>query len=108
MEPPIGPSSAGWLLGGPLMVSFDDADVRLSPGGLTVYGNEERTEIPLVTVEDGRDGRLNTFHDAIVTGRPLPANARWGNATIELLLAIEQSGEQRKEMFLQHQTPTVD
>ena len=108
MEPPTGPSSAGWLLGGPLMVSFDDADVRLSPGGLTVYGNEERTEIPLVTVEDGRDGRLNTFHDAIVTGGPLPANARWGNATIELLLAIEQSGEQRKEMFLQHQTPTVD
>ena len=108
MEPPTGPSSAGWLLGGPLMVSFDDADVRLSPGGLTVYGNEERTEIPLVTVEDGRDGRLNTFHDAIVTGRPLPANARWGNATLELLLAIEQSGEQRKEMFLQHQTPTVD
>ena len=108
MEPPTGPSSAGWLLGGPLMVSFDDADVRLSPGGLTVYGNKERSEIPLVTVEDGRDGRLNTFYDAIVTDRPLPANARWGNATIELLLAIEQSGEQRKEMFLEHQTPTVD
>ncbi len=108
MEPPTGPSSAGWLLGGPLMVSFDDADVRLSPGGLTVYGNKERAEIPLVTVEDGRDGRLNTFYDAIVTGRPLPADARWGNATLELLLAIEQSGEQRKEMFLEHQTPTVD
>ena len=108
MEPPTGPSSAGWLLGGPLMVSFDDADVRLSPGGLTVYGNKERSEIPLVTVEDGRDGRLNTFHDAIVTGHPLPADARWGNATLELLLAIEQSGEQRREMFLEHQTPTVD
>ena len=107
-EPPTGPSSAGWLLGGPLMVSFDDADVRLSPGGLTVYGNNERSEIPLVTVEDGRDGRLNTFYDAITTGRPLPAHARWGNATIELLLAIEQSGEQRKEMFLEHQVPTVD
>ena len=107
-EPPTGPSSAGWLLGGPLMVSFDDADVRLSPGGLTVYGNKERSEIPLVTVEDGRDGRLNTFYDAITTDRPLPANARWGNATIELLLAVEQSGEERKEIFLEHQTPTVD
>ena len=108
MEPPTGPSSAGWLLGGPLMVSFDDADVRLSPGGLTVYGNNERSEIPLVTVEDGRDGRLNTFYDAITTDRPLPADARWANATIELLLAVEQSGEQRKEMFLEHQVPTVD
>ena len=107
-EPPTGPSSAGWLLGGPLMVSFDDADVRLSPGGLAVYGNKERTEIPLVTVEDGRDGRLNTFYDAIVTDRPLPAHARWGNATIELLLAVEQSGAERKEMFLEHQVPTVD
>ena len=90
------------------MVSFDDADVRLSPGGLAVYGNKERTEIPLVTVEDGRDGRLNTFYDAIVTDRPLPAHARWGNATIELLLAVEQSGAERKEMFLEHQVPTVD
>ena len=80
----------------------------MSPEGLVVYGDEERTDIPLVTMEDGRDGRVNTFHDAIVSGRPLPADGRWGNATLELLLAVEESGRQRREIFLQHQTPTVD
>ena len=107
IEPP-GPSRAGWLLGGPWIVSFDRADVRLTPEGLVVYGDRERTEIPLVTYEDGRDGRINTYYDAITGDRPLPADGAWGNATLELLLAIEESGKQRKEMFLEHQTPTVD
>ena len=107
LEPP-GPSRAGWLLGGPMIASFDKADVRLTPEGLAVYGDQERTEIPLVTYEDGRDGRVNTYYDAIVGDRPLPADGAWGNATLELLLAIEESGKQRKEMFLEHQTPTID
>lgn len=108
IRPETGPASAGWLLGGPFVASFDRADVRLTPEGIVVYGDAEREEIPLVTMEDGRDGRLNTFYDAISTGRPLPADARWGNATLELLLAVETSGAERREVFLQHQTPTVD
>ncbi len=107
LEPP-GPSSAGWILGGPFIASFDDGDVRMTPEGLVVYGNSERTEIPLVTYDDGRDGRLNTFYESIVTGKPLPADGSWGNATLELLLAIENSGIERREIFLQHQTATVD
>jgi phthalate 4,5-cis-dihydrodiol dehydrogenase len=90
-------------------VSFDKADVRLTPGGLTVYGDEELREIKLgVKGEDGRDGRINTFYQAIVKDRPLPADGAWGMATLEVLLAIEQSGRERKEVFLTHQTPTVD
>lgn len=108
LERPAGPSSAGWILGGPFIASFDRGDVRMTPEGLVVYGGEERTEIPLVTMEDGRDGRVNTFYDAIVSGRPLPADGRWGNATLELLLAVELSGKERREVFLEHQTPTVD
>jgi phthalate 4,5-cis-dihydrodiol dehydrogenase len=101
--------SLGWIMGGPLIVSFDKADVRLTPGGLTVYGDEELREIKLgVKGEDGRDGRINTFYHAIVKDRPLPADGAWGMATLEVLLAIEQSGRERKEVFLTHQTPTVD
>ena len=73
-----------------------------------MYGNQERSEIPLVTMEDGRDGRINTYYDAITGDRPLPADGAWGNATLELLLAIEESGKQRKEMYLEHQVPTID
>src|SRR5206468_1007452 len=58
--------------------------------------------------EDGRDGRVNTFYDAIVRDRPLPADGAWGMATLEVLLAIEKSGRTRKEASLRHQVPTID
>ena len=29
-------------------------------------------------------------------------------ATLEVLLAVEESGRKREEVFLSHQTPTVD
>ena len=100
--------SLGWIMGGPMIVSFDHGDVRMTPGGLTVYGDEEIREIPLgVKGEDGRDGRINTFYEAIANDRPLPADGSWGMATLEVLLAIEESGRERKEVFLKHQTPTV-
>ena len=91
-----------------MVVTFDHGDVRLTPEGLVVYGDDERTEIPLATAYDGRDGRLDTFHQAITEGRALAADGKWGMATLELLLAIERSGQERRELFLAHQVATVD
>jgi predicted dehydrogenase len=108
-EPRPAQPSLGWIMGGPLIASFDKGDVRMSPGGLTVYGDEELYEIKLgVKGEDGRDGRINTFYDAIVRGRPLPADGAWGMATLEVILAIEESARTRKEAFLRHQVATID
>lgn len=102
------PRSGGWILGGPLIVSYDHADVKLSPGGLMVYGDDEQREIPLAIREDGRDFRLNSFYDAITTGCPLQCDARWGKATVEALLAIAESGRERREVLLQHQVAYAD
>ena len=108
-EPPPAQPSLGWIMGGPLIASFDKGDVRMTPGGLTVYGDDELHEIKLgVKGEDGRDGRINTFYDAIVRDRPLPADGAWGMATLEVILAIEESSRTRKEAFLRHQVPTID
>jgi hypothetical protein len=96
-------------MGGPSIASFDNGDVRMSAEGLTVYGDDEVREIKLGTKgEDGRDGRINTFYDAIVRGRPLPADGAWGMATLEVILAIEKSASTRTQVFLQHQVPTID
>jgi phthalate 4,5-cis-dihydrodiol dehydrogenase len=101
--------SLGWIMGGPLIASFDKGDVRMTPGGLTVYADDELYEIKLgVKGEDGRDGRINTFYDAIVRGRALPADGAWGMATLEVILAIEESGRTRKEAYLRHQVPTIN
>jgi phthalate 4,5-cis-dihydrodiol dehydrogenase len=108
-EPRSTQASLGWIMGGPLIASFDKADVRITTGGLAVYGDNELYEIKLgVKGQDGRDGRINTFYDAIVRNRPLPADGTWGMATLEVLLAIEESGRTRREVFLRHQVPTID
>ena len=74
-------------------------------GGIDPIG---RREYGKVLVELGRDGRINTYYEAIVNGKPLPADGRWGKATLELLLAIEESGAKRAEMRLSHQVPAMD
>jgi phthalate 4,5-cis-dihydrodiol dehydrogenase len=98
----------GWIMGGPTVISFDHADVSFSRNGLEVFSDDARYEIDLKGPEDGRDGRLNTYYDAIVNGAPLPADGRWGMATLEVLLAVGESGAQRKELMLEHQVASVD
>jgi predicted dehydrogenase len=108
-EPQPARPSLGWIMGGPLIASFDKGDVRMTPGGLTVYGDDESYETKLgVKGKDGRDGRINTFYDAIVRGRPLPADGAWGMATLEVILAIEESAKTRKEVFLRRQVSTIE
>ena len=98
----------GWILGGPLVVSFDKGDVRLSPAGLIVDGDEESREITFTDAGDGRDERLRTFYEAVALGRALPADGRWGKATQEVLVAVERSAQTRTEVMLSHQTPYPD
>ena len=97
-------------MGGPLIASFDKGDVRMSPGGLTVYGDDELYEIKLgVKGEDGRDGRVNTFYGAIggATGRSPPTvlgewppwKCSWRSKS--------PAGHARKP-FSRHQVPTID
>ena len=98
--------ASGWIMSGPLIVSFERGDVRLSPNGLIVDGDDKQWEIPVQG--DGRDHRLASFHDAITHGTPLMADGRWGKATQEMLVAVQQSAEQRQEIMLTQQVPTVD
>lgn len=98
--------SGGWILGGPIVASFENGDVRLTPQGLAVDGDEQQWVIPLDG--DGRDFRLQSFYAAIVDGTPLAADGRWGLATQEMLVAIEQSATTRSEVRLTRQCPVVD
>jgi phthalate 4,5-cis-dihydrodiol dehydrogenase len=97
--------SAGWVLGGPLIVTFDKGDVRLTPGSLRVYGDEDQWEIPISTETDGRHGIVNQLYEAVVNGHRPVADGRWGKATVEVLLAVLASARERREVFLAHQVP---
>jgi phthalate 4,5-cis-dihydrodiol dehydrogenase len=100
--------SSEWVLGGPLIATFDRGDVRLTPGGLIIYDDEDRREVAVSPDTDGRHGIINQVYRAIVNDHRPAADGYWGRATLEVMLAVLESGRTRKEVFLSHQTPTVE
>ena len=99
----------GWASGGPMIVSFDHADIWMMPEGLLVCDDDAQQYVPVPNIHgDGRWGRVNTFREAIVNDTAPAADGRWGKATLEVILALIQSGRERREIYLEHQTPTPD
>jgi phthalate 4,5-cis-dihydrodiol dehydrogenase len=80
-------------------------DLRASADGVFVYSEDGKREIPLP--DGGRySGRLTVLDDmraAIATGRPPVHDGRWGKATLEVALAIQQSARDHREVALNHQ-----
>ena len=103
-----GDGSGGWVMGGPMIVSFDKGDVRLSPKGLLLYTDDGAQEVEVDITLDGHHGSTASFYQGVANDRPPQADGRWGKATLELILAVFQSGKERKEIFLSHQRPTAD
>jgi phthalate 4,5-cis-dihydrodiol dehydrogenase len=97
-----------WILGGPLIVSFDRGEMRLTPNGLLIYGEDDMWEMAISADTDGRDGVVKQFYDAVVHGKRLANDGVWGKATLEVLLALLQSSTERREVLLSHQVATTD
>ena len=89
-------------------MTFEHGDVRLTPSGLCIYGNEDTRNIPISTETDGRHGIVDQLYEAVVNGRRPSADGLWGKATLEVLLAVLASARERRELFLAHQVPAPD
>jgi phthalate 4,5-cis-dihydrodiol dehydrogenase len=94
-------SHAGWF--GITVASFERGDVRQSPNGLYIYGDEGRREIPVH--EDASAGRpeLQELWAALTENKPISHDGRWGAATLEATVAVMQSARERREIMLSHQ-----
>jgi phthalate 4,5-cis-dihydrodiol dehydrogenase len=90
------------------VVSCERGDIRQSPGGLFVYDDRGRRELPLPAGVSGRDLMLQELHDAIFSGVLPLHDARWAKATLEVSLAVMASAHERREVVLAHQTPVLD
>jgi hypothetical protein len=77
----------------------------LTPGGLVIYGDEDRREIPISRETDGRHAIVDQMYEAVVNGHRPSADGPWGKATLEVLLAVLASARERREVFLSHQVP---
>ena len=85
------------------LASFERGDLRQSPNGLYIYDDNGRREVP---VEGGRGVgtlEMQEMHDAIFEDAPIVHDGRWAAATLEVALAIVQSGRERREVMLSHQ-----
>ncbi|HYU21400.1 MAG TPA: Gfo/Idh/MocA family oxidoreductase [Chloroflexota bacterium] len=91
------------------VASLDRADVRQSKHGLCIHSDEGKRELDLVspheTTVSQRRAELVELYDAVVGGKPLWHDGRWGMATLEVCLAIVESAEQRREVLLHTRCP---
>jgi len=80
-------------------------DLRGSADGVYVYNEAGRSEITLPGggKYSGRHNVLDDMRVAILEGKKPVHDGRWGKATLEVALAIQQSARERREVTLAHQ-----
>jgi hypothetical protein len=85
------------------LVTCERGDLRESSEGLFLYERGKRQTIP---VEDELRGaaELQELYQAVRFGAPIVHDGRWGEATLEVCLAIHESAIHGKEVQLQRQT----
>ena len=88
---------------GPMIFSFERADVRQSPSGLMVYGDDRTYEVDVPTAPGGAWAMIEELCDAVATGQPAPHDGCWGAATVEVCDAILESARTHREVLLSHQ-----
>jgi len=94
------------------IASLDRADVRQSAYGIYVHSDAGKEDVPIVAGRamgvGQRRAELEELYDAVVLGKPLWHDGRWGMATLEVCLAMMESARERKEVMLKHQVPVPD
>lgn len=90
------------------LVSCENGDIRQSADGLTVYGEDGKKEIPIPRGRRGREAEIEELYQAVVNDRPVFHDGRWGEATLEVCLAILESAKARREIHLSHQVASPE
>jgi phthalate 4,5-cis-dihydrodiol dehydrogenase len=80
--------------------------VRQSASGLYVYDDEGRWE-ETMPPEAGDSAEANEIDELLngIAGKAVLRDGRWGKATLEVVLAIAESSESRRDVILKHQVP---
>lgn len=90
---------------GIIVASFERGDVRQSPNGVYVYGDDGRREIEVHGDRGIGTLEMKEMYESLTAGRPITHNGRWAMATAEVGNAIVRSGHERREIMLTHQCP---
>jgi phthalate 4,5-cis-dihydrodiol dehydrogenase len=93
---------------GVYIASCERGDIRQSPGGLLIYDDNGKREVPADTEREFGNGELLEMYRALREGGTIRHDGRWGMATLELIYSIMQSGREHREIRLTHQCPAPD
>ncbi len=85
------------------IVTCEKGDIRQSPDGIYLYTDQGRNEVPIPAGAHGREAEIRELYEGVVNGHPVFHDGRWGEATLEVSLAILQSAEERREIPMSHQ-----
>jgi len=91
----------GWF--GVTVASFERGDARQSQNGLYVYDENGRREVPVFGGRGTGLLEMREMFECITEGTPIVHDGRWALATLEVGMAILESGRERREIVLEHQ-----
>jgi phthalate 4,5-cis-dihydrodiol dehydrogenase len=86
-----------------MIATCERADLRPLPEGVMIYGDTEKRLEPLPAPKLPRVEVIDELYDAVVNGKKPLHDGEWGMATLEVCLAILESGRSGKEVPLRHQ-----
>ncbi len=90
---------------GELTLTFDHADIRVTPQALEIYGGDYiRTERVLPVIA-GRRNVLNALWALVRENAPAVQDERWGHATLEVCHGILNSGRSGEVQIMREQVP---
>lgn len=88
---------------GPIIVSCDRADLRLTPDGVHVYGETDKHFVPAPALRHPRSEVIDALVAAVRDDRPPAQTGAWGLASLEICHAILQAAETGQPVPLNHQ-----
>ena len=93
-----------------IVATCERGDLRLSPSGILVHGTHGTCEVavPRGPGRPGQGDALDALWEAARKGRRCVHDARWGRATVEIILAILRSSKSHQEVRLSPTSPRLD
>jgi phthalate 4,5-cis-dihydrodiol dehydrogenase len=98
------PEAIGYEHFGPVIVSCDRADLRLTPQGIHVYGDTELRFEPAAAFRFPRAELTDALFLALRRGRPPVQTGAWGLASLEVCHALLAAARSNAPVELKYQT----
>jgi phthalate 4,5-cis-dihydrodiol dehydrogenase len=99
------PPPPGYNHFGLVIASCERADLRPTPRGVMIYGDEARRFEPLPPPDVPRAEVIDELHAAVTRGVAPLHSGEWGLATAEICLALLESARSGRDVALKHQGP---